>query len=315
MLNGVYFSERASAELILQQQVQNSSSEVTSFTLSASDPLCEDFAKETILKERFLHVTMLETSPLVPKPPSDVSLNSLTWVRGLKICMVVIVAISVFAVWWKRTSSVAIEASNFSHQWTIYAKSVSRDQYIRVDKLGLRLTESQPWVHGSSLELYFSDRSPCFRMRSLKGGWLTVDRTHNLVTVTEEDIPSAAALFELEGGGLGPDADSALATIKLCGKSRYWSVTDPSDLNSGVSQITLVKQHSTQNLHRRRNLAADTTSKGAQKENAVAPTQFLLEKVKPFHGVNLGGWFIPEIWMNPGFSNYTGLGWAGSLCK
>lgn len=42
---------------------------------------------------------------------------------------------------------------------------------------------------------------------------------------------------------------------------------------------------------------------------------FRIEVVEPVRGVNLGGSFIPEIWMNPSFSNYTGLHWAGSLCK
>lgn len=31
-------------------------------------------------------------------------------------------------------------------------------------------------------------------------------------------------------------------------------------------------------------------------------------------GVNLGGWFIPEVWMAKDFFNGTGLGWGGSLC-
>jgi hypothetical protein len=231
--------------------------------------------------------------------------------------MVVIVAVSVFAVWWKRTATVNAQAQTFVHKWTVYVKSVPSDQYVRVEKLGLHLTESRPWVHGSSLELYHSERTSCFRIRSLKGGWLTVDRTNNLVTLTEEDIPSEAALFELDGGDLGPDADTTLATIKQCGKSKYWSVTDPTNLDSGVSQITLVKP-STQILHRRRSLSAESGSdftQDAHSSDDSMPTQFLIEKVQPFHGVNLGGWFIPEIWMNPGFSNYTKLEWAGSLCK
>lgn len=32
------------------------------------------------------------------------------------------------------------------------------------------------------------------------------------------------------------------------------------------------------------------------------------------YGVNLGGWFIPEVWMCPSFFNGTGLGWGGSVC-
>jgi len=42
---------------------------------------------------------------------------------------------------------------------------------------------------------------------------------------------------------------------------------------------------------------------------------FKVTKVKHTRGVNLGGWFIPEIWMNPAFSSWTGLGWGGSLCR
>ena len=30
--------------------------------------------------------------------------------------------------------------------------------------------------------------------------------------------------------------------------------------------------------------------------------------------MNLGGWFIPEVWMAKDFFNGTGLGWGGSLC-
>jgi hypothetical protein len=37
--------------------------------------------------------------------------------------------------------------------------------------------------------------------------------------------------------------------------------------------------------------------------------------VSPIRGVNLGGWFIPEVWMTPNFYVGTGLGWGGSLCR
>jgi glucan 1,3-beta-glucosidase len=38
------------------------------------------------------------------------------------------------------------------------------------------------------------------------------------------------------------------------------------------------------------------------------------EAIIQTRGVNLGGWFIPEVWMNPTFYQGTGVGWGGSLC-
>ena len=43
-------------------------------------------------------------------------------------------------------------------------------------------------------------------------------------------------------------------------------------------------------------------------------TAFDVIKVPQLRGVNLGGWFIPEVWMASDFFNGTGLGWGGSLC-
>lgn len=43
-------------------------------------------------------------------------------------------------------------------------------------------------------------------------------------------------------------------------------------------------------------------------------TAFDVIKVPKLRGVNLGGWFIPEVWMASEFFNGTGLGWGGSLC-
>lgn len=49
---------------------------------------------------------------------------------------------------------------------------------------------------------------------------------------------------------------------------------------------------------------------------AVSPllSAFDVIAVDQLRGVNLGGWFIPEVWMASAFFNGTGLGWGGSLC-
>jgi hypothetical protein len=74
----------------------------------------------------------------------------------------------------------------------------------------------------------------------------------------------------------------------------------------------------------RRSLGASTSVRtggsgagggGSGDEEARKMSVFRLYQPYQIRGVNLGGWFIPEIWMNPSFSNYTGLHWAGSLCK
>ena len=50
-------------------------------------------------------------------------------------------------------------------------------------------------------------------------------------------------------------------------------------------------------------------------QSPFPPTIIKFHKVNLFYGVNLGGWFIPEVWMNPSFYDGSGLGWSGSLCR
>eukprot|EP01039_Chlorochromonas_danica_P011177 gene11177-12462_t len=49
-------------------------------------------------------------------------------------------------------------------------------------------------------------------------------------------------------------------------------------------------------------------------DNAYQPFLFSIQPAPRIQGVNLGGWFIPEVWMNPSFFAGSGLGWSGSLC-
>ena len=53
---------------------------------------------------------------------------------------------------------------------------------------------------------------------------------------------------------------------------------------------------------------------GDMKSTRPLLTAFDVIKVPQLRGVNLGGWFIPEVWMASDFFNGTGLGWGGSLC-
>jgi len=52
-----------------------------------------------------------------------------------------------------------------------------------------------------------------------------------------------------------------------------------------------------------------------EEEGLFEPSVFEVIELPQWRGVNLGGWFIPEVWMNPAFFNDTGLGWGGSVCS
>ena len=54
----------------------------------------------------------------------------------------------------------------------------------------------------------------------------------------------------------------------------------------------------------------------AQKQTSQSSLSlFRVSKQRAVRGVNLGGLFIPEVWMQPGFFQGSGLGWSGSLCR
>ena len=82
----------------------------------------------------------------------------------------------------------------------------------------------------------------------------------------------------------------------------YLSITIPSTSSHHSPQPT-------SNLTLRFISSVTTTS--IQQSHAMIWSVHLLRLQQ---GVNLGGYFIPEVWMNPSFYQGTGLGWSGSLC-
>jgi len=49
-------------------------------------------------------------------------------------------------------------------------------------------------------------------------------------------------------------------------------------------------------------------------EASARGTVLEVEALVQYRGVNLGGWFIPEVWMLGSFFSGTGQGWGSSLC-
>lgn len=61
-------------------------------------------------------------------------------------------------------------------------------------------------------------------------------------------------------------------------------------------------------------ILSKNSSSSSSNSDLFSPSVFIIHELKQVRGVNLGGWFIPEVWMTPEFFNDTGLGWGGSLC-
>eukprot|EP01032_Pedospumella_encystans_P020580 gene20580-23376_t len=126
---------------------------------------------------------------------------------------------------------------------------------------------------------------------------------------------SQATLFEIvysdDSTNQNKNKKGKSAKLKVCKEDLWWEVVEREDssiLNSASYLTVLARRPGFDR-------GVKPLGKTVQNDAAVLENLFRVHTVEPIHGVNLGGWFIPEIWMNPSFSNYTGLHWAGSLCN
>lgn len=99
--------------------------------------------------------------------------------------------------------------------------------------------------------------------------------------------------------------------MKVC-DSKHWLVIGQKELPNGLRDPTLSVSgsghgHFAPLLGRNRRLDPALTAPDLGSVLSLTP-------VPQQRGVNLGGWFIPEVWMNPSFFQGSGLGWGGSLC-
>jgi len=184
-----------------------------------------------------------------------------------------------------------------------------RSDPLKVGKIAL--SDDIPWLHGSTFEQFHVD-GECFALKTLSGSWLVLDRKTSSISPEEVDGIHATQ-FEVVFSDDSPNQTKKgkSAKLKVCKEDLWWEVVEQKNVNTvdSASYLTVLARRPVLD---RKVIPLD---RSVPSENVALEGLFRVRIVEPIHGVNLGGWFIPEIWMNPSFSNYTGLHWAGSLCK
>jgi len=196
-------------------------------------------------------------------------------------------------------------------------------RYLRVDKYTnkLLLTDTFPRVQSSTFEVH--SHGECFKLKSLSGKWLRFDPNEGnigadaissldatlLVAVAAKPVNITNEnennhIYSSNGVKINR-GDSMPIMLKVCERN-YWLQQE------GISVI--VKEHSSPSFFSPSSSGSNLNTDEYEYAEVNA-TVFLIEKVEQIKGVNLGGWFIPEVWMDPWFFADTGLGWGGSLCK
>lgn len=260
-----------------------------------------------------------ETSHLLPYELRSVTPKPSRHTRLVFICT--IISIVVIAVWFfysrpllKKVDFELVRGDN------IQLMSEKYNLFVRTDPLEMgimTLTEDIPWLHGSTFE-QFTTGNGCFALKALSGDWLVLNRETDTISpkaadgahATEFEIVylTSSTYFNQNNRNKGQSAK-----IKVCKEDLWWEVVQTGNsgsLDTAVPYLTILALRRPELGHTAKLLGSSVQSHAVALENV-----FCVQKVEPIHGVNLGGWFIPEIWMNPSFSNYTGLHWAGSLCK
>jgi hypothetical protein len=262
---------------------------------------------------------MQETSPLLPNNSAEAHDGKLDSKRSIwqGLMALIFVGVVIGFVWFAivkvfgTNSNSAIPTPKVPGKTlAVQVASVHFDKYLRFDQQGALLTEYIPWAGSSTMTVHFQSGTGCFKMQTSKTKWVSFDNNGKFAYVATSDEAETFEFHSPEGKSFSEPGDDVVTRINLCGRDQFWTVERESDLGSPNGQLVLALQPGTS-----RRLVGQSDD-GITVATVTSDVKlFRVETVKPFHGVNLGGWFIPEIWMNPGFSNYTGLGWAGSLCK
>lgn len=249
--------------------------------------------------------------------------------------------------------------------------SVER-KFVRTDRSTGRflLTESRPWLQGSTFRVVKQDGQECFQLKSSHGSWAAANVATGEVAATALSQSDATFFVAIDPAdepylGVSPQsqnpgdlvrhrhrrgralhANSGVVSmkLKLCSRSVWLSVGESSTVlehrdNSLDNNHAAAASASASSLRLTVRLSASPPTpsyfgsnvlqwfswwseraKGASLhtfdtvDSQLHPSIFEVQVLRQVRGVNLGGWFIPEVWMSPAFYNDTGLGWGGSLC-
>eukprot|EP01031_Cornospumella_fuschlensis_P028767 gene28767-34730_t len=226
----------------------------------------------------------------------------------------------------------------------IYLYSNMYELYARNLDGAIVLTEAIPWAHGSALEVHRYDEY-CFQLKSSRNTWLRIDsRTKELVAdglVKMDGALFAAVLTEKSFPNSSLRLDNI--ALKLCDQDVFLQAIErhvdqqaasPRRSLHATQRDVIIKamhagevhllqsslQHDNNKTskqkhgHKHSKNSNKHSGEGHEQKTHAAPFAFTIQFVREIRGVNLGGWFIPEVWMNRDFYEGTGLGWGGSLC-
>lgn len=191
--------------------------------------------------------------------------------------------------------------------------SKKKDYFIRVHgtEKKLILTETLSWIKGSTFTVYTN--GDCFALKSYYGNYLKYDSYSNIIATTAIKIEDATlfAAVSVDSSDKIVDVTSGVSQffsdkviLKQCQMNNWLYIDNYVDPLTNTSVPIMSVKHLNDN-----NYGDNSTT--IEKYNFNTLTMKHIDTIK---GVNLGGWFIPEVWMCPSFFMDSGLGWGGSLC-
>lgn len=172
-----------------------------------------------------------------------------------------------------------------------------RARYVKVNLPHdqLVLGETFPTYQSTTFELVAQDEGTCYKLKSLTGKWVTIQKDGTLAA--DERRVFYATSFE---SYFVDDHNRKILKLKVCEKLKFVTIADDAASLQSVSPKASP-------------LYIDPAVRTVT-DASVGGSLLEIEVVNQFRGVNLGGWFIPEVWMLGSFFEGTGQGWGSSLC-
>jgi hypothetical protein len=211
------------------------------------------------------------------------------------------------------TSTFAINRSDLFIDGMKIQFSTVEGNFFRVDKgrtMDLISDKSFPYLHGSTFEV-FRDNNECVQLKSMDNRWLAVDRSTGKL--------HANGITKLDGNyfSIIPSTDiPSHVNLKLCYLEEYFRYYRTNRHQETLSMgLQAKKTGQFPFIYFFRQLFASEKSVLPKFRNDFDSLVFQVHIIEPLKGVNLGGWFIPEYWMNPTFFQKSPFGWGSALCR
>lgn len=230
---------------------------------------------------------------------------------GLILFVLVIPLVAYFSLPIRKSPYSIITNDKLPDNTRIYLSSAAEGVYLRSTASGeLQAVDGQPWIHGSTFEIH-RVTDECFRLQSVKNNlWLRLNANTGVIAADSEQEEKGSSFAAIATD----DRDSTV--LKLCYDDQWLEISPVTSSEQGrtlrVSAPSSAPSSSS-------SLASSISSLLFQSPATAAATipsnTISLSVIPELRGVNLGGWFIPEVWMNSVFYRGSGLGWSGSLCR